>query len=104
MQRYSSTRCTRCQNTSYQQVRSRNGWTACVLVQTLSPQPAEPGTAEADRMGCHAAESLQLSGMYLRAFEKMFNVLEDSGWALKRGDDSDASSSDDDDFQPLLGM
>jgi hypothetical protein len=51
----------------------------------------------------HAAESLQLSGMYLRAFEKIFNVLEDSGWALKRGDESDASDSDDD-FQPLPGM
>jgi hypothetical protein len=49
-----------------------------------------------------AAESLQLTGMYLRAFEKIFNVLEDSGWALKRGDESD--SSDDDELQPLIGM
>ena len=47
-----------------------------------------------------AAESLQLSGMYLRAFEKIFNVLEDSGWALKRGDESD--SSDDDEGLPSL--
>ena len=50
MQRYLSTHCTRCQNTSCQQVRRRDGWTACVLIQTLSLQPAEPGTAEADRM------------------------------------------------------
>lgn len=41
------------------------------------------------QMACHKlpTESLKLEGPYLKAFGKLFNVLEDSGWALVRGDE-----------------
>lgn len=41
------------------------------------------------QMACHKlpTESLKLEGPYLKAFGKLFNVLEDSGWALVREDD-----------------
>eukprot|EP00208_Stichococcus_sp_RCC1054_P000938 CAMPEP_0206139848 /NCGR_PEP_ID=MMETSP1473-20131121/7537_1 /ASSEMBLY_ACC=CAM_ASM_001109 /TAXON_ID=1461547 /ORGANISM="Stichococcus sp, Strain RCC1054" /LENGTH=141 /DNA_ID=CAMNT_0053533771 /DNA_START=215 /DNA_END=640 /DNA_ORIENTATION=+ len=32
-------------------------------------------------------ESLSLKGIYLTAFGKIYNVLDDSGWELKRGDE-----------------
>ena len=35
-----------------------------------------------------------MQGPYLSAFGKMFNVLEDSGWELKRSDDEDDSHAE----------
>ncbi len=35
-------------------------------------------------------------GIYLKAFSKLFNLLEDSGWILKRGDDDGGSGGEDD--------
>lgn len=58
---------------------------------------------DCDKQSCNA-ESLQLKGIYLRAFEKLFNMLEDSGWELKRGDDEDGSDESDDELPPLPGM
>ncbi len=35
-----------------------------------------------------------MQGIYLRAFEKLFNILEDSGWELKRKEDEEEEGSD----------
>ena len=47
----------------------------------------------------------RLQGIYLRAFGKLFNLLEDSGWELKKDDEEgDAGDSDADDAAPLEGL
>lgn len=35
-----------------------------------------------------------MQGIYLQAFEKLFNILEDSGWELKRKEDEEEEGSD----------
>jgi len=47
-----------------------------------------------------AKESLKLTGSYLTAFEKLYALLEESGWKL-RHEDADASSDDDAEALPL---
>ena len=47
-----------------------------------------------------AKESLKLTGSYLTAFEKLYALLEESGWKL-RHEDAEESSDDDADALPL---